>query len=146
MEFNEIYIDVDYFYYSGSRTASLSIINDPGKSCRSLNIMLLPNAAYKNEILVEALEIIKSSYPELVTGMCEAVHQAIENYFCRSLMVDACSFDYKEFRRRILPEFSYRYAMMFDEVAELGEPDGFWFPQDKEIRVSFLNFLIDITK
>lgn len=145
MEFNDIYIDVDYFHFGGSRTASLSIIDDPCKCFRSLNIITLTNG-YKKEIVSEALEIIESNYPEIVPGMCEAVHQSIENYFCRCLIVDACSFDYREFRRRILPEFSYRYAMMFDEVAELGEPDGFWFPKDKQIRIGFLKFLIDIVK
>ena len=146
MEFNEVYVDVDYFHFNGSRTASLSIIDMPCKCFRSLNVVCFVNNGYKEEILSEALQIIENNYPETVAGMCEAVHQAIENYFCRSLMVDACSFDYKEFRMRLFPEFSYRYAMIFDDVAELGEPDGFWFPKDKQIRIDFLKFLIDIVK
>jgi len=143
---NEKYISVDYFYdhQYGKRTAAISVTSGIVCQYHNCNLISFPTQSDKIEIINGSIEMIEALYPGKIPGMCEAIYQSIENYFCERLSVDFISCDIKELSKDILPEFNYRYAVMFDELAELGEPLGFWFPEDKQIRIDFLKFLIEI--
>lgn len=142
----EKYISVDYFYDNqyGKKTAALNIADGICTQYSSCNLISFPTVLDKVEIINRSIKIINDLYPSNIPGMCEAIFQSIESYFCERLCVDYISSDIKELSKDILPEFNYRYAVMFDEIAELGEPLGFWFPEDKQIRIDFLKFLIEI--
>lgn len=139
-------ISVDYFYDNqyGKRTAAISVTSGTVCQYHNCNLISFPTQSDKIGIINRSIEIIESLYPAKIPGMCEAIYQSIENYFCERLCVDYISCDIKELSKDILPEFNYRYAVLFDELAELGEPLGFWFPEDKQIRIDFLKFLIEI--